>query len=116
MGLMLVRAASAFGQPSGRIVMGALGGTAMGTGVIVAGQYADGHDFSEPTGIPTTWPAGLSATASLAAVVTGGVLSQPGEYGRKAWKGGYGLAGAGVGLAAATFLVTPVLRRMMADQ
>ena len=118
MSLMLARVGNSFSQPGARVALGAVTGAAVTTGTIVAAQYANGEDFSKASGIPNpiSWGGGTGAVLAGASIITGGVLSQPGEYGRAAWKGGYTLAGAGIGIAASTFLLTPVMRRFMSDQ
>jgi hypothetical protein len=117
MGLPLARIGSAIASPGGvRVAVGFVGGAALATGTIIATQYAYGEDLSKATGIPNpiSWQAGIPIGAGVIGAVTGAVLARPGEY-RAAWKGGAMLAGAGLGVAAGTLLLTPLARHVMAD-
>jgi hypothetical protein len=94
-----------------RIALGAAVGGAVTTATIVAGQYANGDDFGKATGIPDPFGAAFfGGVAGLAAAGTGAWHVY--ENGHQ-W--GYSALGVGVGITASTFLVTPVIRRYLAD-
>ena len=116
MGLMLARVGHAMSGPAVKTVAGLTAGLAVGTGVVMADQYAYGADFGKGQDRPET----INHVIGIGGAV-GGIIGMI-SYG--CWasdnsvpaKGGVMLAaGLGVGAAAGAYLVAPVLRRWNAE-
>lgn len=116
MGLMMARVGHALGAPGMRAAYGATAGLALGTGVVMADQYAYGADFSKgqtkPEGVNHVIGIG-GAAIGLAGMIGYGMWasdnSLPAKGGVMMW------AGLGVGAAAGAYLLAPVLRRWNAE-
>jgi hypothetical protein len=117
MGLMLARVGHAMSGPGVKTIAGLTAGLALGTGVVMADQYAYGADFShgqsKPEGINHVVGAG-GAAIGLAGMI--GTACWAMDYTERHAKPGVMLsAGFGVGAAAGAYLLAPVLRRWSAE-
>jgi hypothetical protein len=117
MGLMLARVGHALEGPAFKTALGLSAGLAIGTGVVMADQYAYGSDFtkgqSRPEVINHVVGAG-GAAIGIAGMI--GTACWAMDYSERHAKPGVMMsAGFGVGAAAGAYLLAPVLRRWNAE-